>query len=77
METKSTSVAVRQFVAILRAEVPVHEPRNEFETVAVEAEMRYCLKCFGVRTFDMWRGRHEGREFRLGRCRCCGAEVTL
>ena len=77
MAKTSVSVAVRQFVAIARAEVAVHVPANEFVTVAVEAEMRYCLKCYGVRTFDMWRGRSEGREFLLGRCRCCGAEVTL
>jgi hypothetical protein len=77
MTNKSVSVVVQQFLAIVRAEVPVHVPANEFVTVAVEDDQRYCLRCCGVRTFDLWHGRHEGREFRLGHCRCCGAEVTL
>ena len=72
-----TSLVVRQFVAFVRKEVAVHVPRNEFVTVAVEAEMYVCPKCCVEGLWDVWIGRHEGLSFKLGRCRCCGKERTL
>jgi hypothetical protein len=74
---EGTSLVVRQFVAIVRMEVPVHKPANEFQTELVEAVDRYCLKCFTNGIWDVWVGRHEGLSFKLGRCRCCGKEQTL
>lgn len=72
-----TSLVVRLFVALACWEVDVHAPQNEFVTVAVEAEERYCLKCFNAGIWDVWIGQHDGLEFRLGRCRVCGKEMTL
>lgn len=72
-----TSLVVRQFVAIVRGEVPVHAAVNEFKTETVEVVERYCIKCFTTGAWDVWVGRHEGLNFKLGRCRCCGKEQTL
>jgi len=77
MSDNSNSIAVRQFVAIVRGEISVHVPRNEFQTVQVGKDERYCLRCCAVRVWDLWRGKHEGLEFLLGRCRACGLEKTL
>ena len=73
----SKSVAVQQFLEIVRGELPVRAPANEFQTVRVEAVERYCLKCCAARMFDAWHGQHGGAAFTLGRCRACGKEVTL
>lgn len=72
-----TSVVVRQFMEILRGETPPHPPQNEFVTLAVRTETRYCLKCYINDDWDVWHGVHDGLKFKLGRCRCCGVEVTL
>jgi hypothetical protein len=74
---EGTSLVVRQFVAIVRRDVAVHKPANEFQTEVVEATERYCLKCFTTGVWDVWVGRHEGLSFKLGRCRRCGKEQTL
>lgn len=72
-----TSLVVRQFVAFVRRDVPVHEPKNEFVTEAVEAEVHVCSKCCVEGVWDVWIGSHDGLSFKLGRCRCCGMERTL
>lgn len=72
-----TSLVARLFMEIVYGRVAVHVPQNEFITVAVEVEERYCLKCFTTGLWDMWIGRHDGLNFKVGRCRCCGNEVTL
>lgn len=71
------SVVVRQFMAIVRGEVKVHEPVNEFSTVTVEVEELYCLRCCDVRHWDTWHGCQDGLTFVIGRCQCCGQEKTL
>lgn len=68
--TNSTSLAVRQFVAVAFGWAPVHAPSQPFRVEAVTMEERYCLACFGARRMDVIRG--EGREVAV--CRCCGAE---
>ena len=77
MSDSEKSVVVRQFMAIVRGEVAVHAPVNEFCTVAVEVEERYCLRCCDVRRWDAWHGGQDGLSFIIGRCRCCGQERTL
>lgn len=77
MSDNSNSVAVRQFMAIVRLETPVHVPANMFRTTALVAEERYCGRCCDVRVWDMWHGRHDGVNFCLGRCRACGLERTV
>lgn len=74
---QGTSLMVLQFVEILRGDVERHTPQNEFVTVAVEAKEYYCLKCFTDGLWDVWHGRHDGLEFKLGRCQACGEERTL
>jgi hypothetical protein len=74
---EGTSLVVRQFMAIVRQDVAVHKPANEFQTEVVETTERKCLKCFTTGVWDVWVGRHEGLSFKLGRCRCCGKEQTL
>lgn len=75
--TYETSLAARQFLALARGEMAIHAPRNEFVTVAVEREERFCRRCYAERVWDVWHGRHDGLAFALGRCRACGTERTL
>ena len=72
-----TSLVVRLFMDVVYGRTAVHVPQNEFVTVAVEVEVRYCLKCFGVRTFDVIIGQRTvgGGRRQAAYCRCCGAEV--
>jgi len=77
ISVKGTSVLVQQFMAIVRREVAVHAPANEFVTVAVGVEERRCVKCFITGLWDVWMGQHDGLDFKLGRCRVCGKEQTL
>ena len=73
-----TSLVVWQFFELVNGVVEVHRPRNDFRTVKVVCEERYCLKCFGVRRHDVWFGHTlgvHGHDFSMGRCRCCGEEV--
>lgn len=77
MSDNSNSVAVRQFMAIVRQEVPVHVPANVFRTMEVTSDERYCGRCCAVRGWDLWHGRHDGVNFCLGRCRACGLERTV
>lgn len=72
-----TSLVVRLFMELIWKRAEVHVPQNEFVTVAVEFEPRYCLKCFNEGIWDVWIGHHDGLDFRLGRCRVCGKEMTL
>jgi hypothetical protein len=74
---QGTSLVVRQFVAILRGEVAVHEPVNPWRVVAVQAvEKKFCLACFGVRRFDQVVVKSGQVLFTaLAVCRCCGAVV--
>ncbi len=75
-----TSLAVRQFVALLRGEDVPHEPRNPWRVEAVRVEMRYCMSCCGERWFDVIKAKTTGDQGKtlpisIAKCRCCGAEV--
>jgi hypothetical protein len=81
-DQKGTSLAVRQFVAVLRGAVAPHAPNNPFRVEAVRAEERYCLTCCGERWFDVvsaitmvGQGQALSLPIQMARCRCCGAEV--
>jgi hypothetical protein len=75
-----TSLAVVQFVELVRGERTVMRPCNPLRVEAVRFEKRYCLHCFGVRGFDViealpspwpsptWRG----EAIKIKRCRVCG-----
>lgn len=77
LDTSSSSVVVWQFMALVRGEVGVHRPVNEFRTLAVTVEEQVCPKCHWKGSWDLWHGAHDGLIFVLGRCRCCGLEMTL
>lgn len=51
--------------------LPVHSPSQPWKVERVAAERRYCLKCFGERTFDVI----FGDQHYAAVCRCCGEEV--
>lgn len=73
-----TSLVVWQFFELVNGTLPVHKPRNEFRTIKVVLDVRYCLRCCGERRHDVWFGRTFGahaQDFSMGRCRCCGEEV--
>lgn len=72
-DRERTSLAVAQFVELIRGERAVQAPRNLFRVEAVRAEEHYCFRCFGVRWFDviypvnpLWKTQR--------RCRCCRKE---
>lgn len=69
--TGETSLAVRQFCAFAFGWVPPHAPSQPWKLVRVTAEEQYCLRCCGVRVFDVL----TGDERRTALCRCCGNEV--
>ena len=53
---EGSSIAVLQFVALARGEWGVQKVRSPFRVESVTAEERYCLRCCGVRWFDVVRG---------------------
>ncbi len=73
----SSSVVVQQFMALVRGEVGVHVPANDFRTLAVTAEEYICPKCKWKGKWDVWHGSQDGMVFMLGRCRCCKLELAL
>ena len=67
--TEGTSLAVRQFADVAFGWVAVHAPVAPWAVLSATVEERYCLGCFGVRHFDVMKGkRGEFAAF----CRCCG-----
>lgn len=66
----SSSLAVRQFVAVAFGWVPVHPPTTPFRVEAVKVEEGYCLKCCAVHNFDVVVGCQAQAAF----CRGCGME---
>ena len=73
---EGSSLAVLQFVALIRGEWMVHKPANPFRAVSMTADERYCLRCCGVRWFDVvcgHRSAFSGQvEEVMAVCRCCG-----
>lgn len=70
LQGEGASLAVLQFVALMRGEWRVQAPRSPFRVVRVEAEHRYCLGCFGERVHDVICGSDRV----IAVCRCCGKE---
>lgn len=69
-QSQDVSLAVLQFVALVRGEWGVQAPRSPFRVVRVTAEEQYCLGCYGVRVHDVI----EGAERKMAICRYCGKE---
>ncbi|RPI89529.1 MAG: hypothetical protein EHM40_20545 [Chloroflexi bacterium] len=78
-----TSLAVSQWVELVRGERSVQAPANPFRVESVTCEEHYCLHCCGVRNFDVIQavaGKLPIWDFDLGmdvhfemkRCRVCG-----
>ena len=78
MSISSSSIAVRQFIALAKGEMERRKPDNPFRVVYVVQQQRYCLRCCGPRTFDVI--------FKLGAlvqevetaaiCRACGKALA-
>ena len=73
--TKDISLSVMQFVELARGERAVQKPSHPFRVEAVQAEERYCMRCCGVRWFDVvmgFRGQVPGVRCEvLAMCRSC------
>jgi hypothetical protein len=75
---EGSSLAVLQFVALMRGEWAVQAPTSPFRVERVTAEKRYCLGCCGVRVHDVVEGfrfQVPGVKCEVAVCRCCGKEV--
>ena len=73
----SSSIAVRQFVALARGEMERGGERNPFRVVCVAQQERYCLSCYGARTFDVIYGQGESLAFeKAAICRTCGKALA-
>lgn len=72
---RGASIAVLQFVALVRGEWGVQALRSPFRVEMVTAEERYCLGCCGVRWFDVVVGfQVPSVRCQVAYCRCCGKE---
>jgi len=70
------SVAVRQFMALVRGEDVPHEPSNPWRVVAVVPSQQYCLRCCGPRWMDVVQALTvDGKKISISKCRVCGEEV--
>lgn len=70
-----TSLAVLQWMELVRGERVVMRPANLFRVEMVKAEERYCLLCLGVHWFDVVVGcQVSGDKYQVKRCRYCGKE---
>ena len=68
---RGTSLAVRQWMELVRGERAVTRPQNQVKVVLVLPEDRYCLQCLQVKTHDViWSVGFEAGS----RCRQCGKE---
>lgn len=71
-QRESTSLAVLQWMELVRGERQVATPSHSFQVETMQAEEHYCLRCFGVRWSDVMRDAK--KQVLLKRCRCCGKE---
>ena len=73
---EGSSLAVLQFVALIRGEWAVQAPKSLFRVERVTAEERYCLRCYGVRVHDVVSGQRlafsDQPKAEMAICRCCG-----
>ena len=79
---EGSSLAVLQWVELLRGERPVMKETNPYRVEAVRAEEHYCLSCLGLRWFDVIyavtdvpvvaRLRVVEGNFKVKQCRYCG-----
>ena len=83
---EGSSLAVLQFLAIVRGEWAVQAPKSLFRVERVTAEERYCLRCCGVRGHDVVEGFGLDTPMSTSAtrpakilmiCRCCGEERYL
>lgn len=77
--TLGISLAVLQWMELVRGERVVMKPCNPFRVQMVRAEEHYCLQCFGIRWFDVIYAvstpyRAELSAIKIRRCRVCGKE---
>jgi len=70
---EGVSLAVWQFVELVRGQRSVMRPANLFRVGEVRAEELYCLHCFGARWFDVVYPRNPLWKV-IKRCRNCGKE---
>lgn len=71
----ATSLAVFQWIALIRGEWPVQAEQSPFRVESVTGEERYCLGCVGVRWHDVISGQRSAFGFQqFTVCRCCGRE---
>lgn len=68
--SEDSSLAVRQFVALMRGEMAVQAVVRGRGAVWMYAAERYCLRCCGVRMFDVGLGADGEVVVRV--CRSCG-----
>lgn len=75
LQGEGASLAVLQFVALIRGEWAVQAPKSLFRVEMVEADDRYCLRCCGVRVHDVVEGvKLPSVRCQVVVCRCCGME---
>jgi hypothetical protein len=74
LKGEGVSLAVHQWMELVRGERAVQVHVNPFRIETINAEEHYCLHCFGVRWFDVVYANDQQRAFRFLRCRCCGKE---
>lgn len=66
------SLAVVQFVELIRGERAVLRPVNRVKVAELVMDELYCLGCCGVRHFDV--AQNARRQIVFSRCRFCGRE---
>lgn len=71
---EGNSIAVVQFVELIRGERTRQEPVNR-GVVELRCEQAYCLSCYGVHPHDV--ARDVGGRLVMYRCRFCGKEGGL
>jgi len=74
-KSEGNSLAVLQWMELVRGERVVMRPANPFQVETVLAEERYCFHCLGVRWADV--ARDVMQQVLLMRCRCCGKERAV
>jgi len=70
-EAEGSSIAVVQFVELIRGERTTQAPVKR-GVVEMRCEQAYCLECCGVHPHDV--ARDGGRQLVMYRCRFCGKE---
>lgn len=72
LQGEGASLAVQQFLELIRGDLPVQPPANRFRVAWLVMNEVYCLSCYGVRHHDV--AMDAGRQVVWQHCRCCGKE---